>query len=249
MRPGIVAGAVVVLLGIGAVIFVRGQALIAPPPDMTIDSEQPVVDLPETGDQPVPASPPEAALEKAEPAPDETKPARAEAELERIAPREPLGDLGQPSPPPPKQGGDSLYRPLSPAAGRIEAMGYSIRLAGIEPLEAEASCDFEGKAWPCGMRARSAFRAFLRGRAVNCDMAAGTDKAQPVTTSCRLGKQDLGEWLVENGWARAQADGPYVKLGEDARAQGRGLYGPPPKAAGLSPLPLITPADPPEPFQ
>lgn len=229
MRPGVVAASVVMLLGVGAVIFIRGQALIAPPSDIVMDSEQPAADLPETDDQAVSTSPPEAAPEKAEAAPNE-------AELERIAPREKLGDLGQPSPPPPKQGGSPLYRPLSPAAGSIEAMGYSIRLAGIEPLEAEASCDFEGKAWPCGMRARSAFRAFLRGRAVNCDIAADAQKAASITTTCRLGKQDLGEWLVENGWARAQAGGPYVKPGEDARAQGKGLYGPPPEAAGLSPL-------------
>lgn len=244
MRPGVIAGSVVVLLGICLAILVRGQALIAPPSDIVMDSEQPVVDLPEADERPSPTIPPEAIPQK-----PKLSPEPAGDKLERIAPRGPLGDLALPAPPRRKQGGSALYRPISSAAGRIEAMGYSIRLAGIEPLDPQENCDFGGRAWPCGMRARSAFRAFLRGRAVNCDMAADMEKARPVTTSCRLGKQDLGEWLVENGWARAQAGGPYASLAEDARAQGRGLYGPPPEAAALSPLPSTMPADPSEPFQ
>lgn len=242
MRPGILLGSVAVLFGICLAIMVRGQALIAPPSDMVMDSELPSGDFPDAEEQPSQMLPPEAIAPDAPPAQDE-------AEMERIEPRQPLSELGQPAQPRLKQGGSALYRPMSSAAGRIEAMGYSIRLAGVEPLEPQDNCDFEGKSWPCGMRARSAFRAFLRGRAVNCDLAEDVEKSQPVTTSCQLGKQDLGEWLVENGWAHAQAGGPYAKLGDDARTARRGLYGPPPEAAGLSPPPLVTPADPPEPFQ
>src|SRR5690606_26049500 len=102
----------------------------------------------------------------------------------------------------------------------------------------------------CGARARSAFRAFLRGRAVTCEVPTEPDKAV-ITAACRMGKQDVSEWLVENGWARAAAGGPYAQAGEAVRAAGKGIFGPPSTAGILPPAPeaFTMPADPSEPFQ
>lgn len=244
MRPGVLATSIVMLLGVGLAILRGGALITGQQSEATMADQPPVAASPKT-DRSLPPRSPAPEQDKPEPTPDVTQ-------LERIAPREPLGDLGLASPPRPKNGATTLYQPLSPAAGKIEAMGYSILLAGIEQSDPEENCDFEGKAWPCGARARSAFRAFLRGRAVNCEIAPEVQKAASITTTCRLGKQDVAEWLVENGWARAAPGGPYAKLGEEAQAAAKGLYGRPPAAAAppaALPPSSITPADPSEPFQ
>lgn len=242
MRPGVFAASVVMLLGVGLAILRGGALITGQQSEVTIADQPPVAASPKADRPP----PPPAAVQ------DTPQSTINAAQLERIAPREPLGDLGLASPPRPKIGGSILYQPLSPAAGKIEAMDYSILLDGLEPLDPEETCSFEGSDWPCGARARSAFRAFLRGRAVTCDLEAETDKNTAITTTCRLGKQDIGEWLAENGWARAVAGGPYAKLGENARSAGKGIFGPPPAAAAPPaplPIPSIMPTDPSEPFQ
>jgi endonuclease YncB( thermonuclease family) len=47
-------------------------------------------------------------------------------------------------------------------------------------------------------------RRFLHGRAVECyfPQVEGVDE---VTAPCRVGRQDIGLWLLENGWARPNA--------------------------------------------
>lgn len=140
--------------------------------------------------------------------------------LERAEPRAPLGDLGQPQPPGPAAGeqGWRMFRPVATAAGRLEGDDARIAIAGIDIVEPSQNCsDGQGGQWPCGMRARTAFRAFLRGRAVECDLSeaeAGAGDVRPA--SCRLGERDLGAWLVENGWAMAASGGLYAE--EQARA-------------------------------
>lgn len=42
-----------------------------------------------------------------------------------------------------------------------------------------------------------------------------------------LGKQDVGAWLVANGWAMASPSGIYGKAESVARAAEMGVFGPP----------------------
>lgn len=95
----------------------------------------------------------------------------------------------------------------------------------LEPDEQCSSAD--GSSWPCGMVARTAFRNWLRGRAIECIVgepaASGT-----VISDCRLGKQDVALWLVENGLASAEPGGAYVDAEEKAKAERRGIFGPGP---------------------
>ncbi|WP_367117475.1 thermonuclease family protein, partial [Mesorhizobium sp.] len=83
---------------------------------------------------------------------------------------------------------------------------------------------------------RTAFRAFLRGRAVVCTVPpeGGRDL---ITAECRVGNQDVGQWLIENGWARAAKGGPYVEAGDKARMARKGIFGPAPSLSGLPPTP------------
>ncbi|WP_378944558.1 thermonuclease family protein [Mesorhizobium sp. ANAO-SY3R2] len=166
-------------------------------------------------------------------APDEIVPPAIEQDgLVREAPRAPLSELSLALPPKPKVtdewDGTALFQPVAAAAGVIESKGLSVAIAGVTPLDAGESCSFEDKEWNCGARARTAFRGLLRGRAVVCALPAEAGQGD-VVARCRIGKQDVGEWLVSNGWARAEAGGPYEDVGNKAEAEKKGIFGPPPE--------------------
>lgn len=167
-------------------------------------------------------------------------------ELVRVEPRAPLSDLalaGPPKPPKWKKPGDwngtKLYQPVATAAGLIEAKGYAVAITGVDVVNADETCGDEGKTWACGVRARTAFRSFLRGRAVACTVPpeGGRDT---ISADCHIGNLDVGQWLVENGWARAAEGGPYVEAENKARAAKKGIFGPAPDLGGLPALPAAS---------
>jgi endonuclease YncB( thermonuclease family) len=175
-------------------------------------------------------------------------PSTGEEPLERAEPRPPLSELSLALPPKPKAPGEwkgkPLFQPVATAAGTIEAKGHTIAISGIDIVEPDETCtDPAGKSWSCGQAARTAFRAFLRGRAITCGAPQGTGPA--ATAACRIGKQDLGAWLVENGWARPAGAGPYADAGEAARKAQKGIFGAAPDLSGLPPPPPVaaTPMD------
>ncbi|MBB5703290.1 endonuclease YncB(thermonuclease family) [Ochrobactrum daejeonense] len=177
--------------------------------------------------------------------------------LEREAPRPPLSDLGlastpkPPEPPAPAAAVDEgepmqlLQRPVAVAAGRLESQGRIIELQGIEVVPVEQTCrTASGENWPCGMQARTAFRQWLRSRAIMCRLPQN-DSGGAVATECTLGNEDAAEWLAANGWARAAAGGKYEEAGRKAEETRRGIFGdkpdttlpgPPPDTQSLSPL-------------
>lgn len=169
-------------------------------------------------------------------------------ELERVDPRAPLSELALAMPPPPKTvdnnpDGTTLFQPMASAAGVIEAMGRTVTVSGIDAVALDETCtDDQGRQWACGLRARGAFRAFLRGRAPVCVMPP--DNEAVATAPCHLGKQDIGAWLVSNGWARPAKDGPYVEAGEKAKTARKGIFGAAPDLSGLPPEPAPVEAPP-----
>lgn len=166
-------------------------------------------------------------------------PELAADDLQREAPREPLSQLSLALPPQPKMknewAGTPFFRPVAVESAVFESMGRTIAISGVKSVPLDESCDYEGVSWQCGTRARTAFRLWLRGRALVCQLP---DEEQKVTSArCRLAKQDAGSWLVANGWARADPDGPYVQAEEKARAQKMGIFGTPPDTSSISTVP------------
>lgn len=159
--------------------------------------------------------------------------------LEREAPRQPLSKLSLALPPEPEVknewAGTPFFRPLAVESAVFQSMGRTIAIAGVKSVSVDESCEHDGVAWPCGMRARTAFRLWLRGRALVCRLP---DEEREVTPArCRLAKQDAGAWLVSNGWALAAPDGPYVQAEEKARAAKMGMFGAPPEAPAVADAP------------
>ena len=150
--------------------------------------------------------------------------------LVRAEPRDPLGPLGQAQPPRKKElEGGLLYQPVATSSAVFEAMGHTIAIAGTESVAPGETCNHDGVEWPCGARARTAVRLWLRGRALTCDVPPDTER-DLIVVGCRLGKQDVGAWLVANGWAHAAKGGPYEDVEAKAREAGLGIFGAPPPA-------------------
>lgn len=185
----------------------------------------------EVAEAPPPAVPPIVVVRPVAPEVVALPPVEQQA-LVRIEERAPLGPMGRayaPSEGPPKE--TVLHRPLVDAAGAFSARGYDIVLAGLLPTPADETCTAAGVSWPCGVHARTAFRNWLRGRALAC-VVPPAPPAEAVVTPCRLGSRDAGEWLVAQGWALADpADGRYAAQAKVAREARRGLHGPAPASA------------------
>ena len=148
-------------------------------------------------------------------------------QLERLPARGPLSlpnlDTGEETDKP-----KLLFRPVALAAGVFEAQGHRVRIAGVEPTNPDTICDNEGSnPRPCGMQALTAFRYWLRGRALECDfgdLQVPNGETDTKIATCRIGKQDAGTWLVKYGWARAEAGGRYLNLEAAARQNKQGIF-------------------------
>lgn len=160
-----------------------------------------------------------------------------QAGREREPARPPLSDLGlastptPPEPPAPAVPVDEtepmqlLQRPVAIAAGKLESQGRIVDLQGIEAVPIEQTCEAaNGESWPCGMQARTAFRQWLRSRAILCRLPQN-DSGAAIATQCSVGNDDPALWLVANGWAKATAGGAYQETGEKAETAKLGLYG------------------------
>ncbi|WP_086996835.1 thermonuclease family protein [Rhizobium sullae] len=165
-------------------------------------------------------------------------PAEAEGKpLERVAVPEPE------TPKPEPQKAATLPRPVAESAGILAFGDRKLQLAGIVPTQADKICkELDGNEWPCGMLAKTNFRLFLRLRSVTCDLE-DANWTGITTASCKIGAQDLSEWLVENGWADAVAGSPLTGAGEKAKAEKKGVYGEDPRKGAPLTLPPGPPPD------
>ena len=150
--------------------------------------------------------------------------------IERVEPRPPLSELGlapRPKTPLPQDWRETLlFRPVAISSAVFEAMGRTVAISGTVDIGPDRTCAFDNTAWPCGQRARAAFNAWLRGRALKCFLPPDSDRFT-VAAPCALGKRDVGAWLVSNGWAMAAPTGIYGKAEAVARDARMGIFGPP----------------------
>jgi len=129
-------------------------------------------------------------------------------------------------PPPPKPRYKRFFRVMVLTAGSIRAGGTRIHVDRIQAPPFDEFCDYrEGGSWPCGRVARTALLRLIRGRAVECHLKDGK-LADDLKTDCRVGKQDLAAWLVEQGWARVgdTSSKALVAAEMEAKSAKRGIW-------------------------
>lgn len=151
-------------------------------------------------------------------------------QLERVGPRPPLTDLGLAVPPKTPMPEDwrevLLFRPAAATSAIFASMGRTVIISGVQGIDLDRTCSFHDVTWPCGERARAAFNSWVRGRALKCFVPPDVERFA-IAAQCRLGKQDVGAWLVSNGWATALPSGIYGKAQVTAQGAGMGIFGPP----------------------
>lgn len=120
-------------------------------------------------------------------------------------------------------------RPLTVEAGLIAVGQGTLQLEGVKPTARTRQCDSSsGKPWPCGIIARTHQRMFLRNRTLDCTLDTLTWQGMR-TAGCTLVGKSVGEWLVENGWAEAEAGSPLADKGRQAMEAKLGLFGDDPR--------------------
>lgn len=98
-----------------------------------------------------------------------------------------------------------------------------VKLAGLRPIDTDQTCrTAAGIEWPCGRQATLALRLLMRGRSPACVLADGIKDGTTVGL-CRLGAQDVSEWMVRQGWAYA-ATPDLAEAEADAREHKRGAF-------------------------
>ncbi|RFC65111.1 thermonuclease family protein [Fulvimarina endophytica] len=157
-------------------------------------------------------------------------------ELRRLPPREPLSQIAAPAEAPDPVRLRLLPRPVALDTARLAVGEGIVVLPGVEGLSSSERCGQSGAQWLCGARARTAFRTYLRGRSVECEAPENFGRREEtVTSACTLAGEDVAQWVVANGWARAEAGGPYGEAEAQARRARLGIWGEPPPS--LTPRP------------
>jgi hypothetical protein len=131
-----------------------------------------------------------------------------------------------PPPPPPPPRWHRFFLPVTTNSGTFRMHNQTIAISGIAPPPAGETCRLdENEEWPCGRTALHALRMFLRGRAVECFFPKVAE-ADKIIAPCRVGRTDLGLWLLSEGWARPdeRATEAYRNASRAARCARLGLW-------------------------
>jgi endonuclease YncB( thermonuclease family) len=131
-----------------------------------------------------------------------------------------------PPPPPDPPRWRRFFLPETADAATFRADTLTIRVSGVTPPAADELCRLgDGGDWPCGRTALFSLRRFLRGRAVECFFPR-PDGVEEVVAPCRVGKTDLGRWLLARGWAKpdGNATDDYRQASHGAACARLGLW-------------------------
>ena len=96
--------------------------------------------------------------------------------------------------------------------------GKRIRLYGIDAVESGQRCQKEGRPWRCGRDLAFALADKIRERPVTCS-GDEFDRYKRLIARCALNGEDLGGWMVENGWAVAFRRYSVLYVEREARAR------------------------------
>jgi endonuclease YncB( thermonuclease family) len=107
----------------------------------------------------------------------------------------------------------------------VEIHGRPIRLYGIDAPEGRQLCHRDGRDWRCGQAAAHALADHIGRRPLTCQPRDTDRYGRPVAV-CRIAGEDIGAWLVREGWALAyrRYGTDYVPDERAAKAAGRGVW-------------------------
>jgi len=107
----------------------------------------------------------------------------------------------------------------------LEIDGTRVRLWGVDAPEYGQRChNAEGALYTCGRLAKAALEKKIEGRVLSCS-SREIDDYDRVVAVCRIGRTDLGGWMVSQGHAVAYRENVYYARRQDkARAASLGIW-------------------------
>jgi endonuclease YncB( thermonuclease family) len=110
--------------------------------------------------------------------------------------------------------------------GSLRIKGRIIRLFGLSIPPTDRTCRTFVQPIQCGSRASLALDLKIGSRFVNCETTMQNEDGS-WSAVCRVNGEDLGAWMLSQGWALALPDAPpeYFELENLARQQGIGIWG------------------------
>lgn len=107
----------------------------------------------------------------------------------------------------------------------VEIHGQRIRLFGLDAPEGRQPCTRDGNPWRCGPAAANALADMIGHQPLTCDQR-DIDRYGRIVAVCMVGGEDVGQWMVREGWAMAyrQYSKAYIEDENAARAMRIGLW-------------------------
>ena len=107
----------------------------------------------------------------------------------------------------------------------IQVQATRIRLHGIDAPELDQLCHVDARQWRCGREAARALEEMIGTGTLTCEVL-DRDRYGRSIAVCRAGGEDLGAWMVSEGWALAYRHyaTDYVAEEAEAKAAGRGIW-------------------------
>ncbi len=121
----------------------------------------------------------------------------------------------------------TLNGPASVSDGdSLSVSGIRVRLFGVDAPELDQACSDGDISVPCGEMARQQLQSMIGESLVSCS-GQTTDAYGRIVAVCRIGGTDLGQALVEGGWAVAyrKHSENYTAAETRARAMKAGIWG------------------------
>lgn len=101
----------------------------------------------------------------------------------------------------------------------LEIHDKKIRLFGIDAPEKGQNCQLAiGGPWRCGQKAALALSDWIGSASISCEQK-DIDRYRRVVAVCYKDGEDLGAWMVRNGWALDYRNYSLDYLDEEAAAQ------------------------------
>jgi endonuclease YncB( thermonuclease family) len=103
----------------------------------------------------------------------------------------------------------------------LEVGSVEIRLRGLDAPELQQTCTRHRAPYACGEASRAALAELVAGQSVRC-RGSGRDHYQRLLARCFIQDQDVGAWLVAQGYAVGY--GSYESEQDRARQAALGLW-------------------------
>ena len=108
----------------------------------------------------------------------------------------------------------------------IKILKKKIRLSGIDAPEIEQLCtDKNLNEWYCGKESKIALKDYIKNKIIKC-ISYKKDRYKRIIGECYLGRQNIQEWMVKNGWAIAyrKYSKKYINAEKFAKKNNLGIW-------------------------